>query len=72
MCYEYAAVLMARLIAQAAVFSDSHSCERVLFLTAGESRSTKRSYNTQVLRSRLDELEAALNEERTIRLKVNT
>eukprot|EP00242_Pyramimonas_sp_CCMP2087_P010154 CAMPEP_0198210524 /NCGR_PEP_ID=MMETSP1445-20131203/20386_1 /TAXON_ID=36898 /ORGANISM="Pyramimonas sp., Strain CCMP2087" /LENGTH=100 /DNA_ID=CAMNT_0043884605 /DNA_START=132 /DNA_END=434 /DNA_ORIENTATION=+ len=37
---------------------------------SGESRSTKRSYNTQVLRSRLDELEAALNEERTIRLKV--
>mmetsp|Transcript_35188 Transcript_35188/g.48828 ORF Transcript_35188/g.48828 Transcript_35188/m.48828 type:complete len:103 (-) Transcript_35188:184-492(-) len=39
------------------------------YRTAG-TRSTKKSYNTNVLRGRLDELEAALHEERALREKV--
>jgi len=37
---------------------------------SSDSRSTKRSCNTNALRSKLEELEHALDEERTLRLKV--
>jgi len=36
----------------------------------GASRSSKKSHTTNILRSRLDELEAALQEERSMRQKV--
>lgn len=34
------------------------------------SQSSKKTYNTEALKSRLDQLEAALSEERTLRMKV--
>lgn len=36
----------------------------------GMSQSSKKTYNTEALKSRLDQLEAALSEERTLRMKV--
>jgi len=40
------------------------------FAAAGMSQSSKKTYNTEALKSRLDQLEAALSEERTLRMKV--
>jgi hypothetical protein len=63
------------LIARAAALSSS-AHDRALtsptrgLAAAGMSQSSKKTYNTEALKSRLDQLEAALSEERMLRMKV--